>query len=358
MMWKKSLYCVLAITFILTACGSEQETTLEPNGSIGSEQEPQGQKGQETEEVEEVLLPYQTPFTGERVANEVNLRPIIVTVNNHPAARPQSGLASADVVYEMLAEGDVTRLLALYQSELPKKIGPVRSARDYFIEIALGLDAFYIAHGYSPEAQTMLLSGIIDNINGMQYDGTLFNRLSTRKAPHNSYISDENVKLGAEKVGASLLYQKKVAYTYYEEDEIVDTDLLVNKIEVNYSRNNQFNSSYAYNPATKTYSRQSGNIETIDDLSNEPIALSNIIVMEMEHSIIDSVGRRDINLTSGGRAYVFQHGYMREVQWENRDGVLIAIEANGSEVKLVPGQTWVHFVPSYPGIESFVTYTE
>ncbi|CAM5214030.1 hypothetical protein UACE39S_04412 [Ureibacillus acetophenoni] len=72
---------------------------------------------------------------------EANMRPIIATINNHPAARPQSGLGSADVVYEMLAEGDVTRFLALYQSELPEKIGPVRSARDYFIEIALGLDA-------------------------------------------------------------------------------------------------------------------------------------------------------------------------------------------------------------------------
>ncbi|MFY3790120.1 DUF3048 domain-containing protein [Ureibacillus sp. MALMAid1270] len=357
-MWRKGLYCVLATTVILSACGNEQETSVEP-GPIDTEQESEEQTGQETEVVEEeILLPYQTPFTGERVANEANMRPIIATINNHPAARPQSGLGSADVVYEMLAEGDVTRFLALYQSELPEKIGPVRSARDYFIEIALGLDAFYIAHGYSPEAQSMLFSGVIDNINGMQYDGTLFKRSSTRKAPHNSYISGENVKLGAEKIGASLLYQKKVAYTYYEEEEIVNTGLLVNKIEVKYSRNDQFNSSYTYNEDAKTYSRQSGNIETIDDLTNEPIALSNIIVMEMDHSIIDSVGRREINITSGGKAYVFQHGYMREVLWENRDGLLTAIEANGSEVKLVPGQTWVHFVPSYPGIESFVTYTE
>ncbi|PKC50181.1 hypothetical protein RhiirA1_487131, partial [Rhizophagus irregularis] len=150
------------------------------------------------------------------------MRPIIVTINNHPAARPQSGIGSADVVYEMLAEGDVTRFLALFQSEIPENIGPVRSARDYFIELASGLDAFYIAHGYSPEAQTMLVNGIVDNINGMQYDGTLFIRSKDRYAPHNSYISCENVKLGAEKVGASLLYHKKVSYTYYEEDESVD----------------------------------------------------------------------------------------------------------------------------------------
>ena len=61
--------------------------------------------------------------------------------------------------YEMVAEGNITRFLALFQSEIPDKIGPIRSARDYFIDIAEGLDAFYIAHGYSPDAQSLLMQG-------------------------------------------------------------------------------------------------------------------------------------------------------------------------------------------------------
>lgn len=61
------------------------------------------------------------------------MRPVIATINNHPAARPQSGIASADVVYEMLAEGDVTRFLALFQSEIPDSIGPIRSARSILL---------------------------------------------------------------------------------------------------------------------------------------------------------------------------------------------------------------------------------
>ncbi|KGR79136.1 DUF3048 domain-containing protein [Ureibacillus manganicus] len=352
-MWKKGLYCVVATTLLLAACGSEDEATEQ---SDPPKQEETVQ--QEESKVEEVQLPYITPFTGERVENEITMRPIIVTINNHPQARPQAGLASADVVYEMLAEGDVTRFLALFQSDIPENIGPVRSARDYFIDIAVGLDAFYIAHGYSPEAHTMLFSGVIDNVNGMQYDGTLFHRSKDRKAPHNSYISGDNVKIAAEKVGASLLYQKKVSYTYYESDEDVNIGLQTNNIEVNYSKNGQFNSVYSYNSVDKTYSRQSGNDETVDDLTNQPIAISNILIFEMDHKIIDSVGRREIDITKGGNAYVFQNGTMREVLWENRDGVLKAVEGNGSEVKLVPGKTWVHFVPSYPGIESFVTYTQ
>ena len=76
----------------------------------------------------------------------------------------------------------------------------------------------------------------------------------------------------------------------------------------------------------------------------------------MPHRVIDSEGRRDITITGGGNAYIFQEGTMREVEWKNTDGLLVAIEEDGSEVKLVPGKTWVHFVPTSPGLASSVTY--
>lgn len=333
----------LACAAFLVGCGDKEEI-------------------KETEEekipvTEEVLLPYVTPFTGENVANEVTQRPIIATINNYTAARPQSGIASADVIYEMLAEGDITRFLALFQSEIPEEIGPIRSARDYFIEIAAGLDAFYIAHGYSPEAQQLLANGVVDNVNGMQYDGTLFKRSKNRKAPHNSYFPGENIEVAAEKVSASLLYQKKVSYTYYNEDESVKIGEEAESITMTYSHDDSYNSLYTYDENSNTYTRHSGNEVTIDDLTNEPIELSNVLFFEMKHSIIDSEGRREIDLTSGGTAYVFQKGFMREVRWENRDGVLKAVEEDGSEVKLVPGKTWVHFVPTNPGITTSVKYS-
>ncbi|WP_374701220.1 DUF3048 domain-containing protein [Thalassobacillus sp. C254] len=74
-------------------------------------------------------------------------------MNNHPEARPQSGLQHADVVYEVLSEGAVTRFVAIYQSQQPVRIGPVRSARGYHINLANGFDAFFVTHGWSPEAE-------------------------------------------------------------------------------------------------------------------------------------------------------------------------------------------------------------
>lgn len=338
---------VLVCSALLVGCGDNEEVveeTIESN--------------EEVTPTEEAVLTFVTPFTGERVKDEVTMRPIIVTINNHPKARPQSGIAEADVIYEMLAEGDVTRFLALYQSDIPEEIGPVRSARDYFVEIADGLDAFYIAHGYSPDAQKMLMSGEVDNINGMQYDGTLFTRSSDRVAPHNSYFSGDQIEVAADKVSASLLYQKKVYYTFYEEDESVKMGEEANSVTVNYSKNESFNSIYTYDVHSNAYLRQSGNIETTDSVTNEPIALSNVLFFEMNHSIIDSEGRRDIDITSGGTAYLFQEGIMREVRWENVDGVLKAVELDGSETKLVPGQTWIHFIPTNPGIATSVTYSK
>ena len=124
MMFNKRILATTIIfsAMLMTAC-SEGEEVQEPAEVEIAEEIPGA---------EEELLPYVTPFTGERVAEEVTMRPTLATINNHPLARPQSGLAQADVVYEMLAEGEVTRLLALYQSEMPESVGPIRSARIVF----------------------------------------------------------------------------------------------------------------------------------------------------------------------------------------------------------------------------------
>lgn len=131
----KKLWIAMAFSALLIGgCSKDTPKVKEDDDSIVEE---------ETVGEEPVQQPkFVAPLTGEAVLEEITQRPIMVTINNHPAARPQSGLADADVIYEMLAEGNVTRFLAIYQSELPENIGPVRSARSYFIDMAKGFDAF------------------------------------------------------------------------------------------------------------------------------------------------------------------------------------------------------------------------
>ncbi|MHC8520306.1 DUF3048 N-terminal domain-containing protein [Rossellomorea sp. H39__3] len=151
-----------------------------------------------------------SPLTGE-VQDEGDGRSIAVMINNHPKARPQSGLSKADIVYEILAEGNITRFLAIFQSERPENVGPVRSARDYYISLAKGYDSLFIAHGYSPDAKKILQGGSVDNLNGISYDGTLFKRASSRKAPHNSYITFENIKKGADDLGMTFPHHPRIS---------------------------------------------------------------------------------------------------------------------------------------------------
>ena len=146
--------------------------------------------------------------------------------------------------------------MALFQSELPEEIGPIRSARDYFVHIAKGLDAFYVAHGYSPDAKQMLQNRFVDNINGMQYDGTLFNRSKERRAPHNSYISKDNVLAGygEDKFadGNVRRYRHFLSYESIEDAKIGD---IASMLVVRYGTDPDFTSTYSYDAEKGTYNR-------------------------------------------------------------------------------------------------------
>ncbi|WP_391117544.1 DUF3048 domain-containing protein [Psychrobacillus sp. L3] len=347
-MFKKRGFIVLLSVLLLAACTKKEKVQEE----IKEQVEPE-----KVEEVvkEEAALPYFAPFTGIGSEVEMKQRPILVTMNNHPLARPQSGIVEADIVYEMLAEGNVTRFLALYQSEIPETIGPVRSARDYFVNIAKGLDAFYIAHGYSPDAKKMLDARVVDNINGMQYDGILFKRSKERKAPHNSYISKENIFVGAEKVGASIEINKIPPFSFYDSVEDAKIGNPASSVSIRYGSGTSFENLYKYLPDEGLYERSTAGVLTKDKESEELVKLSNVIFMEIPHKTIDNAGRQDLTLTDGGKAYLFQAGIMKEIEWQNVDGFLIPME-NGVPAKLVKGKSWISIVPTHPGIEKMVNF--
>ncbi|MCM3639182.1 DUF3048 domain-containing protein [Sporosarcina luteola] len=347
---------VAIMLLLLSACSKKEkagaeEIVPEPEEMEEVEME---ESGEETEE--DGSLRYQAPFTGVLKEEENWTRPVLATINNHPQARPQSGISQADIIYEFMAEGNVTRLLALFQSELPETVGPIRSARDYFIYLSKGMDAFYVAHGYSPDAQKLLANRYVDNVNGMQYDGTLFKRSTDRKAPHNSYITGENIIAAMEKVGASDEIAKVPPFAFHESIEDAKIGDSTSMIVVRFSSNKDFINTFSYDPETETYNRMVNGILTMDKGNGEQVGLSNIIVMEANHRTIDNVGRQSVDIESGGKAMLFQAGSVKELEWKNVDGFLVPVE-NGVPAKLVPGKTWIHVIPTYPGIANSVTYT-
>ncbi|MGE8207715.1 DUF3048 domain-containing protein [Heyndrickxia sp. NPDC080065] len=336
-MVKRMFIMALLLMSVLSACSHNEKTNSKDSAKAPERGEVSG--------IEKEKPKFIYPLTGLPAKEVSNDRAVAVMINNHPLARPQSGLTKADIVYEVLAEGDITRFLAIFQSEKPKRIGPIRSSRDYFIELAKGYDSLYIAHGYSPEAKKMLESGYIDNLNGMQYDGTLFKRSSDRQAPHNSYITFENILKGAEQKNFKMDTAPQ-ALSFAAEDEINQiSGQKVNHVSVSYSNSASFNVDYQYDEELKKFKRFSANEQTVDKESKKPVLLDNLLIVEMEHKIIDNYGRRAINLTSGGKAYFVQRGFYREIEWKNVDGKIIPYE-NGIPAKFVPGKTWINIVPN------------
>lgn len=328
---------IFSMLLIISACSNkEEQRSVENIDSNQKEEKPV------TAEVEEKVT---YPLTGvEAEETELNQRPIAVMINNHPSARPQSGLHKADVVYEVLSEGSITRFLAIFQSEVPDIIGPVRSAREYYVDLSKGFDALYISHGWSPSAKEKLEAGEADYLNGLFYDGTLFWRADHRKAPHNSYISSENIEKGAESNHYEITAEVE-PFEFLSEEEVVNLKgEPANKFVIKYDNSQTWHATYEYNQTKQSYSRFSNNEQTVDLESEEPIQLSNVFVVEMEHNSIDDYGRRGINLTSGGKALLFQNGLMQEVEWENRDGRILPVK-DGELIKFVQGRTWINVVP-------------
>ena len=351
---KRGWLLALAIMLLLLSACSKKEKAGAEEIVPELEEIEEVETDEELEEVEE--LPYKAKFTGVSTAEDNLARPVLATINNHPQARPQSGISQADVIYEFMAEGNVTRFLALFQSELPETVGPIRSARDYFIHLSKGMDAFYVAHGYSPDAQKLLANRYVDNVNGMQYDGTLFKRSSERRAPHNSYITGENIIAGMEKVGASDKLTKVPPFTFHESADDVKVGDSASMIIVRFSSDKNFINTFSYESETETYNRMVNGILTEDKENGEQVGLSNIIVMEANHRTIDSVGRQSVDLEGGGKAILFQAGITKELEWKNVDGFLVPME-NGAPANLIPGKTWIHIIPTYSGISKSVTFT-
>ena len=335
------LACICLSSILVIGCSKDDKTVESSSSEV------------KTETGGEVLNEVY-PLTGIATNDDTDHRAVAVMINNHPAARPQSGLQKADIVYEILAEGNVTRFLAIYQSEQPERVGPIRSARDYFIELAEGLNSLYISHGYSPEAKKLLDEGYVDSLNGIAYDGTLFNRDSLRKAPHNSYISFANIEKGAEDNHYTLDGQPP-SFSFFSEDELeqIEGEEATN-VTVGYG-DNSYDVTYVFDDENEVYKRYTKGEQTIDADTNDPVLLKNIIVLEAPHKVLDSEGRRDIDLSNGGDAYLFQNGKSNKIQWQFVDNRLTFMK-DGEEVKLIPGKTWINIVPTNPSLQERVNF--
>jgi hypothetical protein len=296
---------------------------------------------------------YTAPLTGLPVEQVVTQRPFAVMINNLAPARPQSGLTKADTVWELLAEGGITRLVAIFQSQdFADPIGPIRSIRPYFIEVGELYGGVLVHAGASNDAFAILRGQHKQDLDEITNAGAYFWRDKSRKAPHNLYSNLEKLRAGA----AHLKYPDHADTPTLSFDSSPDMTGAAEamRVEIKFQLSS-YKVSYTYDAAKGVYARFINDKPHVDKNNDEQLTAANLVVLSTKHVAYDKEGRLEVDLHSGGKAVLFQRGKAIEADWTNKDG-MIRIVKDGKELPFVPGVTYYHVVPNSSALPNHVTY--
>lgn len=310
----------------------------------------------ETSEDEQVPLDgmMKSHLTGEWVDETIgNRRPVAVMLNNIKEAVPQSGIESADVVYEAPVEGGITRLMGIFEDyENLDKIGSVRSCRLYYCYFAKEFDAVYVHWGQAIYALDLLNSSNIDNLNGMELEGTTFFRSSDRVAPHNGYTSGERLLSGIAKKGYRENYRESFQhkFTFADGEEVtLSNGSSAKKVSPGYVINKPW---FEYNESDGLYYRFQYGEKQIDKESGNQIAYKNIILQNV-NSYDYGDGYYYIYTTGTGKGKYVTNGKVIDITWkkDTEFGVTKYYDQSGNEITLNPGKTWVCIIQNQGSVE-------
>ncbi|GIP45691.1 putative lipoprotein YerB [Paenibacillus sp. J45TS6] len=346
---------LMFLLVVFTACRAESSELADPSAlemEAPTESIDSTDPTDSPQENQEQDYAYTAPLTGMKVEEPAEKRPVAVMINNAPAARPQSGLSHADQIYEVLAEGGITRLIAIFQSEgTTETVGPIRSIRPYLIEIGESYGSILAHAGGSQAAYSILQKQGKPYLDEISNAGPYYFRSSDRKAPHNLYSSLDQLREAAAKRGYSE-ENKSPVYNYLEEGAQVEGEEALH-FDITYLTSS-YEVSYDYDESTSTYIRSVEGKEDIDADNGERLAASNIIVLSTAHKVLDDVGRLSVDLTSGGDAMLFQQGKVIHAKWSKKAGDLIRLTKEGKELPLVPGKTFLSIVTNVPPLDEHV----
>lgn len=305
------------------------------------------------EVVEEVPVPTTVPskLTGLQVPPEYNERTVTaVMIENSPDARPQSGLKDAGVVYEAIAEGGITRFMAVYQDTEPDYVGPVRSARPYYLRWALPYEAGYAHVGGSPEALAEIKSLGVRDLDQFANSGA-FERVSSRYAPHNVYTGIAKLRVVEAEKGWTT--SNFTGFERKEETPVAATAITAKTINFAIS-SALYNVAYTYDPATNSYLRAQGGSPHIDEKANAQISPKVVVALVMNKGIASDGQHSTYETIGSGQMFVFQDGGVQQGTWkkDSDNAQFTFLDANGNALKLNPGQTWISMV----GGANLVTY--
>ena len=327
---KKTLIILLTLVLLCTGCGKDD--TKENKPSINKE--PVAEK----KDVKIVDL-------------NSNKRPIAVMINTHKEARPQAGLEDAFIIYELMVEGGITRMMALYTQDFDEtKIGSVRSSRHNYLDYVMENDAIYIHWGGSDVAYNDLSKLKLDRIDGMVYGGKYFttDKSLKRSLEHTRFTSAESIKKGIEKLGFKTTTDKGYLLNYTADTVDLskkDGSKVANKVTLKYSSYQTV--GYEYNSEEQVYYRSMSGQKHTDLVTGKQYKFKNIIAYDVEYNSYEGTKLRDLKNIGSGEGIYITNGYSIPIKWtkKTRDGQTKYTYLDGTEIDVSDGNTFIQIYP-------------
>ncbi len=278
-----------------------------------------------------------------------NERPFAVMIDNHKDAWPQAGLQKAYMVYEIVVEGGETRLMALFKGADVDKIGPVRSARHYFIDYAMENDAIYVHFGQSPQAASDIKKYSINDINGISEDGSTFWRVKDKTAPHNAVTSMANLKKSAESKKFKTTSTEKSVLNYVTDEVNLEDGESAETITIPHSQLQTV--KYEYDSENKVYKRYARGVAQKDWDTKDAITIKNLIITYCDNYTLtdtENKGRQGLKNIGTFDGYYITNGKAIKIKCikEARDSKTIYQDLQGNVIKVNDGNTFVNICPT------------
>ncbi len=341
------LFVVSALcVFLFTACGQEKQQPVDLQVST-TETEPT-----KTPETSPEPSPESTPEPASAIEDgftvpEEGVRPIAVMIDNEGSkVLPQGGIDKAQIVYEAIVEGGLTRLMAVFWGTDPELIGPVRSSRHYFLDFSMEYDAMYAHVGWSTYAQNDITKLKINNINGLYLGTDVFWDLTNdRKNWQDTYTSMEKLEAYADKKYKTTT-DTKYPFTYNQTEVVPTSGQNANSVTFKYP---SMTSEYKYDSEAGLYKRYRYDKPHMERVSGEQLTAKNIIVRYTNSYTIkgDKYGRQEMDTTGSGDGYYITGGKAIKIKWSkaSRGAQTKYTDEAGTALTLNRGQTWIQVVP-------------
>ena len=356
---KRFAALLLALCLLLCACGGNQpaETTVPPTtaapttepATVPTTVPPETTVPPTTEPTEPPVVDT-NPLTGEALEEITDNRPLAIMINNLNKAVPQCGISKADMLYEIIAEGSVTRFMAIfYDLSDVGVIGPVRSVRPYFFRVAQHYGAILSSAGGSDEAIDLVGDMGWDYLNGIAGAGNYFYRDEWRRTnrgyEHSLMTTGENLLKAIEKKGITDTMED-VDYGFNFTAEPMTTGETANQITIWFYKNGK-KTIMNYDAESGLYAMTQHGAASVDGNDDTPITFRNVVVLEANSRVKDNKGHLEVQMTGSGEGYYARDGVIIPIKWsrESNSSHYVYTDEAGNPISFGVGKTYVAIAP-------------